>query len=68
MVRLAEIAVFLVQGAEFRDGVVICKDKTRHDTAFYGLSRKGPLLRADSRGSEILSLKGLCSGRLVALL
>lgn len=40
VVGLAEIAVVLMQGAELGDGVVICRDKTRHDRAFYVLGRE----------------------------
>lgn len=58
MVRLAEIAVFLMQGAEFRDGVVICEDRTELSMdsagreAWSGLTLEA--LRNSSSGASVL--------------
>jgi hypothetical protein len=58
MVRLAETGVLFMQGAEFRDGVVICRDKTKHDRALY-IKREGSSVRAETRGSRNSCLKAL---------
>lgn len=57
VVGLAEAAVRLVQGAEFRDGVVICGDTTRRDRASHVL-----LVAAETRSLGALPPQGPSPG------
>lgn len=50
VVGLAETAVLLVQGAEFRDGVVICRDEMKQDSVLRA-AQAGPLARVRPRAS-----------------